>query len=97
MYLYGASGHAKVIIDILEASGEKIDGIISSWNPWHCDRVCGIWSRIRSGRSAWCNLFEKDKTTAERYSDGSACHIDHRTGDRSIGDRCDAVSHAGSG
>ena len=28
MYLYGASGHAKVIIDILEASGEKIDGLV---------------------------------------------------------------------
>lgn len=28
MYLYGASGHAKVIIDILKASGESIDGLI---------------------------------------------------------------------
>lgn len=27
MYLYGASGHAKVIIDILEANGVKIDGL----------------------------------------------------------------------
>ena len=27
MYLYGASGHAKVIIDILEASGIKIDAL----------------------------------------------------------------------
>lgn len=27
MYLYGASGHAKVIIDILEASGEKVQGL----------------------------------------------------------------------
>ncbi len=32
MYLYGASGHAKVIIDILEASGEKIDGLVDD-NP----------------------------------------------------------------
>ena len=28
MYLYGASGHAKVIVDILELLGEKIEGII---------------------------------------------------------------------
>lgn len=28
MYLYGASGHAKVIIDILKANGESIDGLI---------------------------------------------------------------------
>lgn len=28
MYLYGASGHAKVIIDILIASGQIIDGLI---------------------------------------------------------------------
>ena len=27
MYLYGASGHAKVIIDILRANGETIDGL----------------------------------------------------------------------
>ena len=27
MYLYGASGHAKVIIDILKSTGQKIDGI----------------------------------------------------------------------
>ncbi len=32
MYLYGASGRAKVIIDILEASGEKIDGLVDD-NP----------------------------------------------------------------
>lgn len=28
MYLYGSSGHAKVIVDILESLGEKIQGII---------------------------------------------------------------------
>lgn len=28
MYLYGASGHAKVVIDILKASGQPIDGLI---------------------------------------------------------------------
>ena len=27
MYLYGASGHAKVIVDILNASGESVDGL----------------------------------------------------------------------
>ena len=32
MYLYGASGHAKVIIDILEASGVEIGGLIDD-NP----------------------------------------------------------------
>lgn len=32
MYLYGASGHAKVIIDILEASGVHIDGLVDD-NP----------------------------------------------------------------
>lgn len=32
MVLYGASGHAKVIIDILEANGEKIDFIVDD-NP----------------------------------------------------------------
>lgn len=32
MYLYGASGHAKVIIDILEANQIKIDGLIDD-NP----------------------------------------------------------------
>lgn len=28
MYLYGASGHAKVIIDLLEEAGIKVDGLI---------------------------------------------------------------------
>lgn len=28
MYLYGASGHAKVIIDILKASGQTLEGLI---------------------------------------------------------------------
>lgn len=28
MYLYGASGHAKVIIDILNAEGIKVDGLL---------------------------------------------------------------------
>ena len=32
MYLYGASGHAKVIIDILEVSGVRVDGLIDD-NP----------------------------------------------------------------
>lgn len=32
MYLYGASGHAKVIIDILKAAGEPIDGLVDD-NP----------------------------------------------------------------
>lgn len=32
MYLYGASGHAKVIIDILKAVGEPINGLIDD-NP----------------------------------------------------------------
>ena len=32
MYLYGASGHAKVIIDILHAEGTQVDGLIDD-NP----------------------------------------------------------------
>lgn len=32
MYLYGASGHAKVIMDILEAQGKKISGMLDD-NP----------------------------------------------------------------
>ena len=32
MYLYGASGHAKVIKDIIEATGGRIDGLIDD-NP----------------------------------------------------------------
>ena len=28
MYLYGASGHAKVIIDILKSRGIPVDGLI---------------------------------------------------------------------
>lgn len=32
MYLYGASGHAKVIMDILKANGVKIEGLIDD-NP----------------------------------------------------------------
>jgi len=27
MYLYGASGHAKVIIDMLQATGQKVDAL----------------------------------------------------------------------
>ena len=33
MYLFGASGHAKVIIDILKASNEKIDALVDD-NPF---------------------------------------------------------------
>lgn len=32
MYLFGASGHAKVILDILDAMGEKIEGLVDD-NP----------------------------------------------------------------
>ena len=32
MWLYGASGHGKVIKDILEAQGRKVDGFIDD-NP----------------------------------------------------------------
>ena len=32
MYLYGASGHAKVIIDILEAQNVRVDGLVDD-NP----------------------------------------------------------------
>ena len=29
MYLYGASGHAKVIMDVLQANGQKIEGLVA--------------------------------------------------------------------
>ena len=32
MYLYGASGHAKVIIDIVKAQGEEVEGLVDD-NP----------------------------------------------------------------
>ena len=32
MYLYGASGHTKVIIDILQANAQEIEGLIDD-NP----------------------------------------------------------------
>ncbi len=32
IYIYGASGHAKVVIDILEACGTRIDGLVDD-NP----------------------------------------------------------------
>ena len=57
--------------------------------------VLGICSRIWSGRSAWCNLFEKDKTTAERYSNRCIDHFNYRTDDRCTNDYCNHVSHAG--
>ena len=39
MYLYGASGHAKVIMDILAANGIKVDGLIDD-NP-EVVELCG--------------------------------------------------------
>lgn len=44
MYLYGASGHARVIIDILEKGGFEIQGLfddnhaITSFMGYHCSR-----------------------------------------------------------
>ncbi|CAK7078400.1 MAG: Putative acetyltransferase EpsM [Parabacteroides sp.] len=35
MYLYGASGHAKVIIDILEAEGLEIEGLLDDNSTIH--------------------------------------------------------------
>ena len=40
MYLYGASGHAKVIIDILAANGITVDGLIDD-NP-EVTELCGL-------------------------------------------------------
>ena len=40
MYLYGASGHAKVIIDILETAGIEIQGLFDD-NP-KLKELCGI-------------------------------------------------------
>ena len=36
MYLYGASGHAKVIIDILRANNERIDALFDDNEALHC-------------------------------------------------------------
>ena len=40
MYLYGASGHAKVIIDILRANNEKLEAL---FDP-HIDKANSILS-----------------------------------------------------
>ncbi len=40
MYLYGASGHAKVIIDILRANGIAVTALVDD-NP-NIDELCGI-------------------------------------------------------
>lgn len=40
MYLYGASGHAKVIMDILRASGKEIKALVDD-NP-DINELCGI-------------------------------------------------------
>ena len=50
MYLYGASGHAKVIIDILRANHEPIEALFDDNEEIHClfdypvlrpSKVCG--------------------------------------------------------
>jgi sugar O-acyltransferase (sialic acid O-acetyltransferase NeuD family) len=48
MVLYGASGHCKVIIDILEATGEKIDFIVDD-NP-DISQLCGYPVIRNTGR-----------------------------------------------
>ena len=40
MYLYGASGHAKVIIDIIRAQGGVVEGLVDD-NP-ELEVLCGI-------------------------------------------------------
>lgn len=40
MYLYGASGHAKVIIDIIKAQGSVVEGLVDD-NP-NLKGLCGI-------------------------------------------------------
>lgn len=40
MYLYGASGHAKVIFDILAAMGKHVDGVLDDNNA--VKMLCGI-------------------------------------------------------
>ena len=47
MILYGASGHAKVIIDILEANGQKIDFIVDD-NP-ALTELLGYEVRLNTG------------------------------------------------
>jgi acetyltransferase EpsM len=53
MYLYGASGHAKVIIEILENSGIIIDGLFDDN------------SNIKSLCGYSCSLFTSDKLIAK--------------------------------
>lgn len=40
MYLYGASGHAKVILDIIRAQGGVVEGLVDD-NP-ELEELCGI-------------------------------------------------------
>ena len=40
MYLYGASGHAKVIMDILRAEGNVVEGLVDD-NP-NLGELCGV-------------------------------------------------------
>jgi len=40
MYLYGASGHAKVIIDILQAQGILVEGLID--DNHNINEICGL-------------------------------------------------------
>lgn len=40
MYLYGASGHAKVIMDILRAQGESIEGLVD--DNKNLNELCGV-------------------------------------------------------
>ena len=78
MYLYGASGHAKVIIDILEASGVQVEGLIDD-NP-NIDQLQGYPVRHTfTGESPFIisignNKIRKQVTERLQASYGKAIH-----------------------
>ena len=40
MYLYGASGHAKVIMDIIKAQGDTVEGLVD--DNRNLKELCGV-------------------------------------------------------
>ena len=62
MYLYGASGHAKVIIDILKDNNISIEGLYDD-NANRASLVCGYESSALSGRRRSNQRCAKPSTT----------------------------------
>ena len=78
MYLYGASGHAKVIIDILEASRIQVDGLIDD-NP-NINQLRGYpVEHVYNGESPFiisigANSIRKQVAEKLQTTFGKACH-----------------------